>query len=311
MREIVVTPRALSLLLREKDGGAVRLYLYYLASGALEPGEAMSALGMDREEYAAAYARLTALELLPAPRRLPEETPPSYTREEIAGTVESDPEFRELLSFTEQKLGRIASRHEVETLFSLYHWMGLPCGVIMLIVSYCAERAAEEGGRRLTVARIQKTANKWSDLGIDTTEKADSYLRTLEKENRYLQDVRRILSLPALTPSVEAMLRSWCAKGIALELVERAADISAVRFGLFNIPYINGILRGWHEKGLYSLAAVEAQEGKPAGRASAAPDSRKRSENAPTKSEEASLRRARAYAEKKRRGASAPPESEE
>ena len=170
---------ACSQLLGEKGGGAVSLYLYYLASGVLEPGEAMSALVMDREEYAAAYARLVSLDLLPAPRRLPDETPPSYTREEIAGTMESDPEFRELLAFTEQKLGRIASQHEIETLLSLYHWMGLPCGVIMLIVSYCAGRAAEEGGRRLTVSQIQKTANKWSDQGIDTTEKADSYLRTL------------------------------------------------------------------------------------------------------------------------------------
>ena len=311
MREIVVTPRALSLLLGEKDGGAVRLYLYYLASGALEPGEAMSALAMDREEYAAAYARLVALELLAAPRRLPDETPPVYTREEIAGAVESDPEFRELLSFTEQKLGRIASQHEIETLLSLYHWMGLPCGVIMLIVSYCAARASEEGGRRLTLSQIQKTANKWSDQGIDTPEKADSYLRTLEKENRYLADVRRILSLTALTPSVEAMIRSWCAKGIALELVERAADISAVKFGLFNMRYINGILRGWHEKGLYSAADVEAREGKPAGRMSPAPVRGQRGGNAPTKSEEDSLRRARAYNEKKKRDASAPRESGE
>ncbi|MBO4406171.1 MAG: DnaD domain protein, partial [Clostridia bacterium] len=265
MREVVLTPRALSLLFREKDGGAVRLYLYYLSSGALEPEEAMTALSMGREEYAAAYARLVALELLPAARRLPEVTPPAYTREEIAGAVESDAEFRELLAFTEQKLGRIASNHEVETLLALYHWMGLPCGVIMLIVSYCAERAGEEGGRRLTVSQIQKTANKWSDQGIDTTEKADSYLRTLEKENRYLARVRSILSLSALTPSVEAMIRSWCAKGVATELVERAADISAVKFGVFNMRYINGILRGWHEKGLYSLADVEAREGRPAG----------------------------------------------
>ena len=311
MREIIVTPRALSLLLGEKDGGAVRLYLYYLASGVLEPGEAMSALVMDREEYAAAYARLVSLDLLPAPRRLPDETPPSYTREEIAGTMESDPEFRELLAFTEQKLGRIASQHEIETLLSLYHWMGLPCGVIMLIVSYCAGRAAEEGGRRLTVSQIQKTANKWSDQGIDTTEKADSYLRTLEKENRYLSDVRRVLSLSAMMPSVEAMIRSWCAKGIALELVERAADISAVKFGLFNMRYINGILRGWYEKGLYSVAAVEAREGKPAGRTPSAQAGRQRGDRAPTKSEEDSLRRAQAYNEKKKRGASAPQESEE
>jgi len=310
LREIVVTPRALALLYREKDGGAVRLYLYYLSSGALEPGEAMAALDMTREEYAAAYARLVALELLPSPRRLPEETPPSYTREEIAGTVESDREFRELLAFTEQKLGRIASNHEVEILLSLYHWLGLPCEVLMLIVSYTAERVAEEGGRRLTLDRIRKTANKWSDQGVDTPEKADGYLRTLEKENRYLSEVRSLLALSALTPSVEAMIRSWCAKGIPTELVARAADISAVKFGLFNMRYINGILRGWHEKGLYSLAAVEEREGRPAGGAGNAAAARPKSDRAPTRSEEDSLRRAREYQEKKKRGAAAPRESE-
>ena len=65
MKEIYLTPHALSLLWKEKDGNAVRLYLYYLSEGNTEKAGAMRALSLTMEEYTAAVARLLALELLP------------------------------------------------------------------------------------------------------------------------------------------------------------------------------------------------------------------------------------------------------
>lgn len=311
MKEIYLTPHALSLLWKEKDGNAVRLYLYYLSEGNTEKAGAMRALSLTMEEYTAAVARLLALELLPSAKRLMDETPPTYTREEIAEAVETDNEFRELLHATERKMGRIASPNETQILLNICRWMGMPCSVIFLIVNYCADVMAEKRGKRLTVNMIQKTANRWMDRGIDTPDKADSYLRTLEKQNQYIENVSAALHISALTPSVESYIREWSDRATPIELVERAADIAAVKFGSLNMPYINGILRGWYEKGLLTLKAVEAQEGtrKPVsgerkpGKPAAMPA---QGEKQPSQSEQAALKRAREYYEKKKQTQSNP-----
>ena len=306
MREIVVTPHALSLLWKEKDGNAVRLYLYYLSEGNTEKEGAMRALSLTVDEYAAAYARLLVLELIPPPKRVMEALPPTYSREEIAEIAKGDAEFRELAMQTERRLGRSPSPNELQILLQIYHWLGLPCSVIILIVNYCADVMAEKRGRRLTLNMVQKTANKWMDHGIDTLDKADSYLQTLEKQNKYLSEVAALLHITALTPSVESYIREWADRGTPLELVERAADIAAVKFGSLNMAYINGILRGWYEKGLLTLKAVETQEG--ARKASVSERTAGNAERAaagtpkePSQSEEAALRRAREYYEKKQK----------
>lgn len=304
MKEITITPHAQSLLWKEKDGNAVRLYLYYLSEGNTEKDGAMRALDLTLEEYASAVARLLTLELIPSGKRLMDETPPTYTREEIAKAVETDNEFKELLHVTEHKMGRIASPNETQILLNIVRWMGMPYSVIFLIVNYCASTMAEKRGRRLTVNMIQKTANKWMDRGIDTPDKADSYLRTLEKQNQYIDSVTEVLHITAMTPSVEGYLREWSDRATPIELVERAADIAAVKFGSLNMPYINGILRGWYEKGLHTLKAVEEQEGvrKPTGgeRPASPERMRKPGDKQPSQSEQAALRRAREYYEKKK-----------
>ena len=298
MKEVTILPRALSLLLKETNGDAIRLYLYYLSKGETEAEGAMHSLNLTREGYAAAYAELMSLELLPKEKRVLDEAPASYTREEIARITREDPEFHELVLFSERRLGHMASVSEVQTLLNIYHWQGLPCSVIMLLVGYCADQAVKQN-RRLTMGSIRSTANKWINQNIDTPDKADQYLRVLENQSHYLEQVTRMLHITAVTPSVDAYIREWADKKMDIALVERAADISAMRFGSINIRYMNGILRGWFEKGYFTLEAVEANEGK----RDPAPDFRpKREQSAsPSQGETDAIRKAREFYEKKQR----------
>lgn len=298
MKEVTILPRALSLLLKEANGDAIRLYLYYLSNGDAEAEGAMRSLNISREAYSAAYAELMSQELLPKEKRILNESPASYTREEITRITREDAEFQELVQFSERKLGHMASIGEIQTLLNIYHWQGLPCSVIMLLVGYCASQA-EKQNRRLTMAAIRNTANKWVNQNIDTPDKADQYLRVMEVQSRYLEEVTRRLRITTVTPSVEAYIREWADRNMELALVERAADISAMRFGSINIRYMNGILRGWFEKGYFTLDAVEANEGK----RYPSPGFAEKKEQTPAKaqSELESIRKAREFYEKRQR----------
>jgi len=304
MKEITITPHALGLLYKEQNGNAIRLYLYYLSEGNAEKEGAQRSLKLSNEEYASAYARLMTLELLPSDRHLEIQNPPDYTNEEISRIVGEDIQFRELVNYTEARLGHIIAVREIQTLLNIYHWQGLPCEVLMLLVNYCSLRA-EELNRKLTMSAVQSTANRWLDKGVDTQEKADKFLRSLEKQNQYITEVTRRLRIDSLTPTVEGYIRTWAERGTSLELVDRAADISGVRFGTLNLRYINGILQGWYQKGLLSLEAIERAEGRREDPGAPRPFVQNRTQPqkqspGPNSKEQEALRRAQEYYEKKR-----------
>ena len=46
------------------------------------------------------------------------------------------------------------------------------------------------------------------------------------------------------------------------EAIEAALDRTLTNIGTLKWPYMNGILKNWHAKGLHDAAAIEAAEGR-------------------------------------------------
>ena len=57
--------------------------------------------------------------------------------------------------------------------------MGLPADVIFLLVSFCAERTAQQygPGRRPTLRQIEREGYAWARLGLMTQESAAAYIK--------------------------------------------------------------------------------------------------------------------------------------
>ncbi|MBQ1575562.1 MAG: DnaD domain protein, partial [Oscillospiraceae bacterium] len=57
-------------------------------------------------------------------------------------------------------------------------------------------------------------------------------------------------------------LESWIEMGFDDEAIAAAFDRTLTNTGALKWPYLNGILKNWHAKGLHDAAAIEASEGK-------------------------------------------------
>ena len=57
-------------------------------------------------------------------------------------------------------------------------------------------------------------------------------------------------------------LESWIEMGFDDEAIAAAFDRTLTNTGALKWPYLNGILKNWHAKGLHDAAAIEAAEGR-------------------------------------------------
>lgn len=258
-------------LIEGGDGDAALLYIAVLKHhGSIDDERLRSLLGWEAGRFRRALEALEAQGLIalpqreappPAPAPPPADRRPEYTRADMARALEGQ-EFAGLTSAVEQKLGKKLTTPDVAALLGLYDQVGLPADVIFLLVGFCAERVADRygEGRRPTLRQIEREGYTWARLGLFSQESAAAYIRKYQKRREELPQLMRLLRLgdrpPA--PSEEKYLLAWSDMGFANEVVELAYDKTILKCKELKWPYMNKILCSWHQKGLHTLAEVEA-----------------------------------------------------
>ena len=258
-KNILLGAQAVRRLIDGRDGDAALLYLCLQIEKP--DAEALRArLGWDERRFDAAGSALRDMGLVQTPPRgaaerpvAPETALPDYSREDVMGTLERDGSFAALLREAERKLGRL-SEPSLKKLLGLYDYLGLPADVIFLLISYCAERKAEQFGAEKppTMREIEKTGYAWARLELFSLEAADAYLRRERERRSSYGGYMEVLNLGRRAPvdSEEKYLSAWLDWGFPPETVAVAYDKTMLNCHEFKWPYCNGILKRWHEKGI-------------------------------------------------------------
>ena len=263
---VTVSGTAARRLLERGDGDAALLYLALLRHhGTVPPRSLAGELRWDRPRIEAAESVLRSLGLVAIPAaELPEpaDEKPDYHREDVSGALERDEAFRVLTAEVERKLGKKLSTPDLTTLLGLYDYLGLPPDVVYLLVCHCSERIAGRygEGRRPTLRQIEKEGYTWARMGIDTQAAAAEYLKRYALRQECLPGYMRALQLgdrlPA--PSEEKYLTAWQEWGFDPESVALAYDKTVLRCHELKWPYLNGILKKWHEAGWHTVEQITA-----------------------------------------------------
>ncbi len=260
-------------LIEGGDGDAALLYIAVLKNhGSIDDERLRALLSWPPDRFQRALGILVRQGLVALPRQgnAPPPPPPApptadqrpeYTRADMARALEGE-EFAGLTQAVEQKLGKKLTTPDVSVLLGLYDQLGLPADVIFLLVGFCTERtAAQYGpGRRPTLRQIEKEGYAWARQGLFSQESAAAYIRKYQKRREGLPLLMGLLRLgdrvPA--PSEEKYLLAWSEMGFDNEVIELAYDKTVLKCKELKWPYLNKILCSWHQKGLHTLAEVEA-----------------------------------------------------
>jgi len=266
-----LTAQAADRLVAAASGDAALLYLYLLRqNGVFDPLAAARALKWDGERAHAAFTALVGLGLAapsaqttpPAAPPEPEE-PPEYSAGDIARELEDGASpFPALVAEVQRRLGKILSTADLKLLYTLYDYLALPAEVILLLVNWCCEETARKygPGRKPRMSQIRKEGFVWRRLGVDTVEAAEAHL----KRQSALRDRESVLlPLVGITGrgAVEAerkYLSAWLDMGFGEETIRLAYERTVLKKQSMSWPYMNSILRSWHQKGLHTVEEIRA-----------------------------------------------------
>ena len=265
-------------LIAAHDGDVALLYIYLLRTGSGELESAARDLCRTLGEVSAAYEKLQRMGLIsdgsapaeagrePLPRHPePAEELPEYETEDLVRRSREDAGFAAVVQEAQKVLGHVLSSSDLKRLFGIYDYLALPAEVILELLNYCAEAAAEKGeGKRPSPRSVEKEAYRWANREILTLEQAEEYIREQKSLRESLNRVKNALGIHGreLTPTEAKYVSSCLSMGFEEEAILIAYDRTVTSTGALKWPYMNKIICSWHEKKLHSPQEIEAGDGR-------------------------------------------------
>lgn len=262
---LAVPPEHADKLLSMGDGTCALLYLYALRkNGGFSTAMAASDLKRTELEITNAAERLRQSGLFsgaaPEKKPLPAEELPQYAAEDIAAAAARDNGFTAVLEETQRILGKTLSRSDVDVLFGIYDYLGLPPEVMVLLVNHCVETTRERmgAGRLPSMRTIEKEAYAWFNREIMTLEQAELFLQAKRERNENLGEIKRILQINGrgFSATERSYVEGWLEMGFDAEAIALAYDKTVVKTGGLQWKYMNSILNSWHGKGLHTVEDI-------------------------------------------------------
>ncbi len=252
-------------LLAIGSGDAAILYLYIHCGN--DPAEAAMALNMPQDRLNCATATLRQMGLWPEDHRsmIPAGERPNYTEQDVFTAMDTDNSFRSLYGEVQRVLGKTLNTEELKILLGFTRYLGMSADVISILVNYCKERTRLRNGRMPSLRSIEKEAYTWADRGIETVEDASAYIQTQSVHNQRMAHIKHLLQIRGrrLTQAEERYAEQWVNMGFDDAAITLAYERTCINTGGLKWPYMNGILKKWHEAGLHNGEVIAAGDRKP------------------------------------------------
>lgn len=252
-------------ILATASGDAAILYLYIQCGN--DPSEAETALNMSAGRFSCASATLRQLGLWPNDKKtmIPAGERPNYTEKDVFEAMDSDASFRSLYGEVQRVLGKTLNTEELKILLGFTRYLGLTPDVISVLVNYCKDKLRQRGSNRSpSLHAIEKEAYAWAEQGIDTMEEAAAFIQKQNVYNSAMAHIKHLVQIRGrrLTAAEERYAQSWAQMGFDDAAISMAYERTCINTGGLKWPYMNSILKRWHEAGLHSADQIIANDRK-------------------------------------------------
>jgi DnaD/phage-associated family protein len=253
-------------LLLTRSADAALLYLYMQCGN--DPAEAQQTLSLSSSRMDCACATLRQLGLWPTEKKtmLPTGERPNYSEKDVADALDADASFRSLYGEVQRVLGKVLNTEELKILLSFIRYLGMTPDVIAVLVNYCKDRARQKGGRAPSLRAIEREAYYWAERGIETMEEAAAFIQTQNAHNARMAHIKHLLQIRGrrLTTAEERYASEWAEMGFEDGAILMAYERTCINTGGLKWPYLNSILKRWHEKGLHTVEQINSGDQKAA-----------------------------------------------
>lgn len=190
-------------------------------------------------------------------QRAKEKAAKMISPEEIADRIKSSDEIKFLFDGAETSFGRILNYTEQRTLIWLHDYYSVAPDLLLMIMDFAAHTG------RADIGFVEKIAVGWHESGISTHELAAREITLLKNYYSLEGQVSAKLGLNrTLTPTEKKYVKEWSGKNISLDLIVFAYEKTIDAIGKVKFSYMNKILSGWNEKGIFTVAEARTETSK-------------------------------------------------
>lgn len=166
---------------------------------------------------------------------------PHYGTGEISKKIAEDGKLSQMYKIVSGILGKTLSSADIEILYSMHDYYGLPAEVIVVMVEYFVSHGIT------TMRKLEKEAQKWSQNGVNTVAKAKKHIKKREEFLSYASVIKRIVGANErkLTTKELEFAAKWQAELKAThEQIKAAYEITIDKTGKLSFNYMNKVLEG-------------------------------------------------------------------
>lgn len=180
---------------------------------------------------------------------------PTYTQSEIVSMCRDSEELTLTLRNAQEVMGKSLSHVEQELIVNMVTYYGLPCDIVLMILQFYKNE--KESGKAIGTAYIAAMARNWSEEGIVTLDAAEEKLHDIERTDNLWKEIISISGLRHRTPTIKQreMISRW-SEDFGMDMITIACDIMRENTDKPTLKYVDGVLKNWKKKGIFTPQAV-------------------------------------------------------
>lgn len=182
---------------------------------------------------------------------------PSY--EDVSKRIKESDEVVVLLQEAQAVLGRTIGYDGQSVIIQMLDDYGLPPEVILMAIEYSLSL------KKTGWASIGRVARRWSEMEIDTLEGAMEYIEEHNIVDETWTKLRELTEITNRNPTEKQRkyLVAWVKEyGYSVDIIYCAYEESIDNTGKMSLPYMDKIIRSWHDKGVKTLADIQKERAK-------------------------------------------------
>ena len=180
-----------------------------------------------------------------------------YSYSECSDLMRKDADLRHMLAAAEAILGKQLNHTEISVFVTLCHWYGMPAECIAVITEHCKSIG------KTAAAYIEATVTAWWSEGINTLELVQQKIDKIGRQRSAWGQVRQALEIPGrkATAKESLLCDRWMNEyNISAEMLKIAYDKCVDKKGKLSMSYIDGIIKNWKMKGIFTPEAAIADK---------------------------------------------------
>lgn len=188
-----------------------------------------------------------------------EENKKAPSMKDIAKAMDINPKMKETVLMAEQLLKKTLSQREITSLYSFMQEYSMTQEMVLVLLEYCVTLD------KTSFSYIEKVAQSWYETDIRTLESATKVLNRVVKEGRMQKKCKKIFGLEReLSQTENGYIARWVTElSMSEAMIKNAYERTVANTGKISMPYMNTILKSWHEKGIKTVSQIAEKEGSP------------------------------------------------